>query len=61
MSIRNLAQELYKVQKKVETLEKELAGLSEDSPRRKELEAELNLVRKEKERLKDMLEKAKLS
>ncbi len=59
MSIRNLAQDLYKAQKKVEKLEKELSELDLSSPKRSQLEKELETARQEKNQLKALLEKTK--
>lgn len=60
MSVRYLAQELYRVERKVEALEKALAALGmEPSPERVRLEAELFQARKEREHYKALLEAKK--
>ncbi len=57
MSVRQLAVELYKAVKKVEELERKLKETS--SEERLMLEKELEIARMERDRLRDMLEKAK--
>lgn len=60
MSVRYLAQELYRLTKKVEELEKQLAALKEQpSPERAALEAELLTARKERDRVRSVLESKK--
>lgn len=58
MSIRQLAAELYQVTKKVEELEKKLSeALSENQ--RQAIESELKEAKAERDRLRQMLDKAK--
>lgn len=59
MSIRNIAQELYRAQKEAEELEQKLTVFSGTESERMGLEARLSDVRKERDRLKSMLEDAK--
>jgi hypothetical protein len=60
MPIRYLAQELYRLTKKVEELERRLAGLgSGASPERSPLEIELFQAKKERDHLRDVLESKK--
>ncbi|MEJ5300551.1 MAG: hypothetical protein WHS38_06135 [Thermodesulforhabdaceae bacterium] len=58
MSIRQLAAELYRITKKVEELEKKLSEPLAEIERR-ELELELKGAKAERDRLRQMLEKAK--
>jgi hypothetical protein len=58
--IRYLAQELYRLTKKVEELERRLAALgSAPSPVRGALEVELFQAKKERDHLRDVLESKK--
>ena len=58
MSIRQLATELYRATKRVEELEKKLSeALSEDQ--RQAIESELKEAKAERDRLRQMLDKAK--
>jgi predicted nucleic acid-binding Zn-ribbon protein len=58
VSIRQLAAELYQVTKKVEELEKKLSeALSENQ--RQAIESELKEAKAERDRLRQMLDKAK--
>lgn len=60
MSVRYLAQELYRLTKKVEELEKRLAALGDGpSPERGALEAELLKTRLERDRVRSVLESKK--
>jgi len=60
MSIRYLAQELYRAEQKVEQLEKALAALgTKPSAARVQLEADLLLARKERQHYKALLEAKK--
>ncbi|MFP3867403.1 MAG: hypothetical protein ACLFUU_04460 [Desulfobacteraceae bacterium] len=60
MSIRYLAQELYRAERKVEQLNKALAALGAGpSPERARLEAELFQARKERDHYKNLLEAKK--
>ncbi len=59
MTIRALAQELYHCIKRIEELEKELAELPVEHPRRAELERALGEAKKERDQLKGALEGAK--
>lgn len=60
MSVRYLAQELYRLTKKVEELEKQLVALQDKpSPERAALEAELLTTRKERDRVRSVLESKK--
>jgi hypothetical protein len=59
MSIRMLAQELYKAKKRVEELEKEVKETAWNSPERAELESQLRKARFEAARLNAMLDGAK--
>jgi len=60
VSLRYLAQELYRLTKKVEELEKQLAALGEGpAPERGALEAELLKTRKERDRVRSVLEAKK--
>jgi len=60
MSIRYLAEELYRCQRKIQELEKKLAQLgSQASPERAGLEAELWQARKEREHYRALLEAKK--
>jgi hypothetical protein len=54
MSIRLIAQELYRLQKEVEKLEKELARALRD--RQGEIEEKLRVVRAERKRMRDALD-----
>ncbi len=58
MSIRQLAAELYRMTKKVEELEKKLSEPLTEVQRR-EIELELKGAKAERDRLRQMLEKAK--
>ena len=57
MSIRMLAQDLYRLMREVEALEKEIASASQSD--RPALEARLRRARMELQRLKDALEGSK--
>jgi predicted nucleic acid-binding Zn-ribbon protein len=58
VSIRQLATELYRATKRVEELEKKLSeALSEDQ--RQAIESELKEAKAERDRLRQMLDKAK--
>ncbi|SFM96821.1 hypothetical protein [Thermodesulforhabdus norvegica] len=59
MSIRNLAQDLYRAQREVEELEKKLAEFSGKESERLLLEARLQEARAERDKLKKLLEDAK--
>jgi hypothetical protein len=60
LSIRYLAQELYRLTKKVEELERALAGLGPGAaPARRRLEAELRKARQDREHLHRLLESKK--
>ena len=60
MSIRYLAQELYRLSHKVEELERRLAALGTGlSPERGPLEIELLQTRKELDHIRDVLESKK--
>ncbi|MEJ5364213.1 MAG: hypothetical protein WHS86_03860 [Desulfosoma sp.] len=59
MTIRALAHELYQCMKRIEDLEKEMAPLPLDHPRRMELEKALAEAKKEMSQLKGALEGAK--
>lgn len=59
MSVRVVAQELYRAMKQIEDLEKKLEDLSFDSPLRGELEREIRAARTERDRIKKMLNGAK--
>lgn len=58
MTIRHLAQELYRLTKKVEELERRLAALG-PSPERGALEVELLQLKKERDHLREVLESKK--
>lgn len=58
MSIRQLAAELYQVTKKVEELEKKLSEALSETQRRA-IESELKEAKAERDRLRQMLDKAK--
>jgi hypothetical protein len=60
VTIRYLAQELYRLTKQVEELERRLAALgSGPSPERGPLEIELLQAKKERDRLREVLESKK--
>ncbi len=59
MTIRALAQELYQCMKRIEELEKQLAELPADHPRRMEVEKALREAQEERDQLKGALEGAK--
>jgi UDP-N-acetylmuramyl tripeptide synthase len=59
MTIRALAHELYQRMKRIEELEKEVAALPLDHPRRAALEKALAEAKKERDQLKGALEGAK--
>ncbi len=59
MSIRNIAKDLYKIQKEVEKLEEELANCPQD--KKPQLENQLSIARKERDKIRKMLEGAKQS
>ncbi len=63
MSIRYLAQELYRLTRRVEELEKQLRGFKErgekPSPQWAQVEAELAEAKKERDRLRAVLEAKK--
>lgn len=61
MTVRYLAQELYRLTRKVVELEKSLAALDLETPApvRARLEGELHQTRKELERLREVLEAKK--
>lgn len=61
MTIRYLAQELYRITRKVEELEKSLAELDSEAPMaaRARLEGELLQARKELARVREVLEAKK--
>ncbi len=59
MTIRYLAQELYRLSKKVEELERTLAALEGPSPERARLQAELFQARKERDHWRAVLEAKK--
>ncbi|MCX7823465.1 MAG: hypothetical protein N2260_08500 [Syntrophobacterales bacterium] len=59
MSIRELAKELYRATKRVEELERRLLEVSLTPKERESLEAQLKEVRAERDRLREMLDKAK--
>jgi ElaB/YqjD/DUF883 family membrane-anchored ribosome-binding protein len=61
VTIRYLAQELYRLTKQVEELEKALAALDPEAPvtARARLEGELHQAQKELERLREVLEAKK--
>lgn len=60
MPIRYVAQELYRLTRKVEELEKQLAALgSGPAPGRGALETELFQARKERDHLREVLESKK--
>jgi len=59
MTIRYLAQELYRLTKKVEELEQALKALEGPSPERARLEAELFQARKDRDHWRAMLEAKK--
>jgi hypothetical protein len=61
MAVRYLAQELYRLTKRVEELERSLAGLEAGTPmsERNRLETELQAARKERDRFRAMLEAKK--
>jgi predicted nucleic acid-binding Zn-ribbon protein len=58
VSIRQLAAELYQVTKKVEELEKKLSEALSETQRRA-IESELKEAKAERDRLRQMLDKAK--
>ena len=60
MSIRMVAVELYQVMKKIEKLEKEFESLEAGSQERMEIEGDLREARVQKDRLKKMIEGAKV-
>jgi len=60
MSIRMVAVELYRVMKKTEELEKELESLEAGSQERVETERDLREAGVQKDRLKKMIEGAKV-
>jgi len=60
MSIRMVAVELYRIMKKVEELDKELENLEAGSQERMEIEGDLREARVQKDRLKKMIEGAKV-
>jgi septal ring factor EnvC (AmiA/AmiB activator) len=58
--IRYLAQELYRLSRRVEELEKTLAGLTQTTPaERARLEAELLKTRQERDHIRTVLESKK--
>lgn len=57
MSIKNVARDLYRLQKEVERLEKELENCPPD--KRQHLEEELIEARQERDKIKELLEGAK--
>lgn len=60
MAIRYLAQELYRLTRKVEELEAQLAALGGGpAPERSRLEVELLQMRKERDRVREVLESKK--
>lgn len=59
MSIRHLAQELYRAMKQVEALERELKELAPEAAKRNELEQQLRGARAEVRRIRSLLEGAK--
>ena len=59
MTVRFLAQELYRLTKKVEDLEKALAALPGPSPERARLEADLFLARKDRDHYRALLDSKK--
>jgi len=60
MPIRYLAQELYRLSRRVEELEKTLAALTQTtSPERSRLEAELLQTRQERDHIRTVLEAKK--
>ena len=60
MPIRYLAQELYRLTQKVEELERRLAALGKGpSPERGSLEIELLQTKKERDRIREVLESKK--
>ena len=60
MPIRYLAQELYRLTKKVEELERQLAALGRGpNPERGSLEIELLQTKKERDHVRDVLESKK--
>lgn len=60
MAIRYLAEELYRLTKKVEELEKQLAALGAGSaPDRARLEVEILKTRKDRDHIRDVLESKK--
>ncbi len=60
MPIRYLAQELYRLSRRVEELEKTLAGLTQTTPaERARLEAELLKTRQERDHIRTVLESKK--
>lgn len=60
MPIRYLAQELYRLTQKVEELERRLAALGKGpSPERGPLEIELLQTKKERDRIREVLESKK--
>ena len=60
MPIRHLAQELYRLTKKVEELERRLAALGRGpNPERGSLEIELLQTKKERDHVRDVLESKK--
>lgn len=59
VSIRNLAQDLYRAQKQVEELEEKLRQLGESSPERAVLEVRFREAVAERDKLRKMLEEAK--
>ena len=60
MSIRMVAVELYRVMKKIEELAKELESLEAGLQQRVEIEGDLREARVQKDRLKKMIEGAKV-
>lgn len=59
MSIRHLAQELYRAMKQVEALERELKEVAPEAAKRNELEQQLRGARAEVRRIRSLLEGAK--
>jgi hypothetical protein len=61
MTVRYLAQELYRLTKRVEELERQLAALGEKAPlpERRRLEAELHQTRKDRDQTRAVLQAKK--